>query len=164
VRPVSSYSRGEKIPTGRYVSWGLLFLFSVVIWLPGLNYMYLGLIKRGLIAMSAFFWALFLAISFNGMFSLLFVSAIIILVFVSIFDGFKIRNKINAGEDVYDNIDDITDFLRKNKSFITGFLLILVAASLVGGIMHGIIHTVRNLLPILIAIWAIHALLKKRKG
>ena len=143
-------------------SWGLLFLFSVIIPLPGLNYMYLGLIKRGLVAMSALFGIIYMAIILNGGLTALFVFAIPVLILTCIFDGFKLLSRINAGEEVSDNIDDITSFIRRNRVAITGFLLILLAINIVGGVLPWVVRTLRNVIPILIAIWAIHALFRKK--
>ena len=147
---------------GQQISWGLLFLFSVVIPLPGLNYMYLGLIKRGLVAMSAFFGLIYLASMFNGGFTALFIFSIPVLWLACVFDGFKLRMRINAGEIVSDNIDDITSFIRRNRVAITGILLFLIAVNVVGGILPSLVRALRNILPILIAIWAIHALFRKK--
>ena len=148
--------------SGRRISWGLLFLFSVVIPLPGLNYMYMGLIKRGLVAMSAFFGTIYLSTLFNGGFTMLFIFAIPVLILACIFDGFRLRLRINSGEEVADNIDDITEFIRKNRVAITGFLLILLAANVVGGMIPWLLRVLRSVLPILIIAWVVYALFKKK--
>ena len=153
------YTRSYSHLPRRQISWGLLFLFSVIIPIPGLNYMYLGLIKRGLITMSAFFGAIYLTAVFNAGWVMLFVAAFM---FACIFDGFKLRIRINAGEEVSDNIDDITAFIRQNRVVITGILLILVAVNVIGGILPVLMNILRRVLPILIAVWAIHALFIKK--
>ena len=142
----------------RYVSWGVLFLFSVIIPLPGLNYMYMGLIKRGLVAMSVFFGTIYMASQFNGGISMLFGFAIPIILLASIFDGFQIRSRINAGEIVTDDINDITSFIRRNRTFFVGFLLALLAIQVIGGIIPGL----TRILPVLIVIWIIHTLFLKK--
>ncbi|MDR3238990.1 MAG: hypothetical protein LBT44_02740, partial [Clostridiales bacterium] len=95
--------------TPRYISWGVLFIFSFLA--PGINYMYEGLIKRGLFALSSFFLCAYLAAILNQPF---FGCLIPILWITCIFDGFHIRRKINAGVTVEDSIDDVLGFLKKN--------------------------------------------------
>ena len=141
------------------ISWGLLFLFSVIIMIPGLNYMYLGLIKRGFITMSAFFGAIYITAVFDTGWLMLFVAAFML---ACIFDGFKLRTRINAGEEVSDNIDDITAFIRRNRVVITGIILILAAINIIGGVLPVLINIMRRVFPILIAVWAIHALFVKK--
>ena len=152
---------------GRNISWGLLFLFSIIIPLPGLNYMFLGLIKRGLVAMLAFFGVLYIAIQFfsggTWQLGLLFILLIPVLLLACVFDGFRLRNRINAGEVVTDNIDDIVAFIRRNRVMLTGFLLLLVAVNVVGGVLPWVFRVLRNIVPILIAVWAIQALFRKPK-
>ena len=115
---------GEPYP--KHVSWGLLFVFS---FLPGLNYMYEGLIKRGLFAMISFFLTTYLA----GMFGEpMFGFAIAVLWFASFFDGFRIRRILNAGVAVPDNVDDITDFFKAHKAAIILFILAFLALGIIG--------------------------------
>jgi len=160
--PTGAYRPSPGYPS-RTVSWGLLFLFSVVIPLPGLNYMYMGLIKRGLVAMSAFFGVIYLVIQFAGSgtwpIGIIFIFAIPVLILACLFDGFRIRSRINAGEVVTDNIDDITAFIRRNRRTLIVLLLLLVAVNAVGAILPGLLR----LLPIIIVIWVIHMLFNKPK-
>jgi len=155
-------SAGTKAPgygprTGRYISWGLLFLFSVVIPLPGLNYMYMGLVKRGLVAMIAFFTTIFLTAQFNGTgLGIVFWFAMPILMFVSIFDGFNIRRRINAGEEIADSVDDITDFIRRNRTAIIAFLLLLVVVAVITAVPMWLVG-------VGLAVLAIHVLFRKPK-
>ncbi|MCL2421494.1 MAG: hypothetical protein FWD03_06510 [Defluviitaleaceae bacterium] len=152
----------------RTISWGLLFLFSVIFPLPGLNYMYLGLIKRGLAAMAAFFGVIYMVIHFmsSGIIpiGLMFIFAIPVLVLASIFDGFRLRNRMIAGEVVTDNIDDITAFLRRNRHVLIGFLLLLIAVNVIGGVVPWLVRVLRNIIPIIIAIWAVSLLFNKPKS
>ena len=149
--------------TGKYISWGLLFLFSVIIPLPGLNYMYMGLIKRGLVAMGTFFGIIYLMSQIGGGLTVLFAFSIPVLILACIFDGFRIRTRINAGEVITDNIDDVTSFIRRNRIVIVGFLLILIAINLAGAILPWLVGLLRRAIPILLAVWVISALLKKPK-
>lgn len=144
------------------ISWGLLFLFSVVIPLPGLNYMYMGFIKRGFVAMSAFFGAIYLTAMLGGGLSVLFAFSIPVLWITCTFDGFRMRARINAGEVIPDNIDDITSFIQRNRSILIGFLLLLLAVNLLGGILPWMLRLLRIIVPILIAVWAVQTLFKKR--
>lgn len=163
--PTGPYDRGYSGPgyVDRSVSWGLLFLFSVIIPIPGINYMYLGLIKRGLVAMSAFFGSIYLTIQFmsSGAWAIgiLFIFSIPVLWLSTTFDGFKIRNRMNYGEVVTDNIDDILGFIRRNRGILTGFLLFLLAINVVPALFGFL----RNIIPIIIVVWAIYILFKKPK-
>ena len=109
--------------------------------------------------MIAFFTVIFLAVQFDGtgLFPL-FMFAIPVLVLVCIFDGFNLRRRINAGEILTDNIDDIADFVRRNRTMIIGFLLLLAVISVIGTILPWLIRIV----PIVIAIWAISVLFRKK--
>ena len=163
-----SYRSTHGHMTKRYVSWGLLFLFSVIIPIPGLNYMYMGLIKRGLVAMSAFFGAIYLLIQFMSSstwaIGILFVFAIPVLWLATTFDGFRTRMRINSGEVISDNIDDIINFIRRNRSILIGFLLFLLIVNVISSVLPWIFGSLRHIVPIIIAIWAIHALLRKPKS
>ena len=147
----------------RSISWGLLFLFSVIIPLPGLNYMYMGFIKRGLVAMSAFFGSIYLVTLLGGSLSLIFVFAIPVLWFACAFDGFRLRARINAGEVVTDNIDDITSFVHRNRTALIGLLLLILAINVVGGVVPTLVNLLRRILPVLIIIWATCALFRRTK-
>jgi len=134
--------------------------------IPGLNYMYMGLIKRGLLAMIAFFGTIYMGIqlSMNGFgFGIIFFLAIPIIICVSIFDGFRIRRRINAGEVITDNVDDIIAFVRRYRSVIVGLLLVLVAINIFGSIAPGIIRVLRNLVPIMLVLWVILTVFDKPK-
>jgi hypothetical protein len=103
------------------ISWGLMFVFSFI--LPGINYMYEGLIKRGLFVMSSFFLLVYLVSVFN---SPIFGFMIPILWITSIFDSFHIRRRILDGECVPDDVEDIVGFIRKHKTYvITASLIVL---------------------------------------
>ena len=146
------------------ISWGLLFFFSVIVPLPGLNYMYMGFIKRGLVAMSAFFGTIYIASQIGGGLAVLFVFSIPVLWMACVFDGFRIRARINAGEVVTDNIDDVTSFIGRNRLVLAGILIILVAINIMGSILPWIVGLLRRAIPILIAIWVICTLFKKPKS
>ena len=97
----------------------LLILFSM---LPGANYMYMGLIKRGIFVLTAFFMSIYMA----GFFSF-FGFVIPGVVITSFFDGLRIRRKLIAGEPVSDNISDLKTFFLENKMPILALIGLLVA-------------------------------------
>ena len=142
----------------KYISWGLLFLFSVIIPLPGLNYMYMGLIKRGLMAMSVFFGLIFMGTQLTGGFGI-FAFAIPILVITCIFDGFNLRRRINSGEEISDSIDDIIDTVKRNRRIIVSFLLLLVIVHIVGSMLPFL----GRFIPIIFVIWAVLTFFSKPK-
>jgi len=86
--------------------------------------MYLGLIKRGLFALSGFFLMAYLASALN---TPLFGMMIVILWVTCGFDAFQIRRRVNAGEIIEDNVDDVVGFIKRNKT-----LFILIACILLG--------------------------------
>ena len=117
-RPVVDYS-------GRYrKSAFLTFLFSA---LPGLNYMYLGLMKRGLFFMTLFF-VLVALIRETGA-NIISLSLFMLMCFC-LFDGFRIRRNLNDGFDVPDTIEDVAAFVKRNKK-ITILLVIATVVFLI---------------------------------
>ena len=110
--------------TRRYVSGLWIFLLSG---LPGLNYMAMGLMKRGLFFMSAFFGLVYLINVFHALAAF----PIVILFFASICDAQSKRRRINSGEYVSDDVDDILRFAVRYKSIILVVLGVLAVSSLV---------------------------------
>ena len=114
-------SHGEPRREGRprrYISGLWIFMLSC---LPGLNYMAMGLMKRGLFFMSAFFGIIFLMGTLHFL-----AFPLTILFFASLCDSQSKRRRINSGEHVPDDIDDIMRFATKHKT-----LLLVVFAFLV---------------------------------
>lgn len=157
----------ERKHVSRSISWMLLFIFTACIPLPGLNYMYLGLIKRGLVTMGAFFGMIYLGITFSdgsfGHLGLIFFFAIPAIWLASAFDGFRLRARINAGEVISDDLEDIIKFFRRNRIFFAGIIIILLSIQVIGFILPGLFRILRNLLPVLVALWALKALFIKSK-
>jgi len=143
----------------RYVSWGLLFLFSVVIPLPGLNYMYMGLIKRGLMAMSVFFGLIFMTTQLSGGLGRIFAFAIPILILACIFDGFNLRRRINLGEVIDDSLDEVVNSIRRNRRVVVSLLLLLIVVHVVVSMLPFLM----NILPIVLVIWAVLTFFSKPK-
>jgi len=106
-------------PLHSRVSGFLLFCFSA---LPGANYMYMGLIKRGLFMMAAFFASIYLVVALGP---LPFAFIIPILVATSFFDGFRLRRHINAGETVEDGFGEVREFIRANRTVVLAGLAVL---------------------------------------
>jgi len=98
----------------------LTFLFSL---LPGLNYMYLGLMKRGLFFMTFFFA---LSVLIREIRISMFSFTIFMLMCFCLFDSFRIRRLLRDGFDVPDSIDDVISFYKANKKPVWMLLGILV--------------------------------------
>lgn len=105
----SGYTEGSR-SAHRYRS-GLVFaLFTCI--LPGLNYMYIGLIKRGLFVLSAFFLTVF-SISILNVPS---IGLLIPIIWItSSFDANEKRRRLNAGAYVPDSVDDFVGFYYRYK-------------------------------------------------
>lgn len=147
----------------RHVYWGLLFLFSVCLPLPGINYMYMGLIKRGLAVMSGFFLLIFLmAMSSSGPVITLAAFAMTMLVITAIFDGFNIRRRINSGEVVEDGVGNLVNSILENKiltTVIVVIILLLIASSVIGAVLN----ILRVLIPIAVIAFGILVVCRARK-
>ena len=156
----------RRVVSGRYISWGLLFLFSVVIPLPGLNYMYMGLIKRGLAAMSAFFIIVYLAITLLTSIGPVVFMIIPILYLAVTFDGFQIRHRINAGEPVSDDIDGVITFCKNNRFMITCIALAFVALVVIGAVAPHLIWLttiLARLTPFIVVVVVLYFLFRKKR-
>jgi len=144
-------------PRGRRVSWGLLFMFTL--FPPGVNYMFMGLIKRGLAALCGFFLLVYLVSVSSGPLTLLFGLTLPVYWLTCAFDGFNIRRRIRAGEVVDDSIDGALSFLRSNK-YIVWVALGLVALSILGSVVGIIMKLVVWLMPIAIISLGLYLLFK----
>jgi len=142
----------------RKVLWGLLFVFS---FLPGANYMYMGLMKRGLAAMSGFFLIIFLLANAWWPFNLLLGLAIPVYVLSSFFDGFNVRRRINAGEAVRDDIGDALNSILANKTLRT-IILVTLAVVLVVSVLGFAISLISRLLPVLLIGLGIYIFVKRK--
>ena len=132
----------------RHIYWGLLFLFSL--FPPGANYMFMGLMKRGLATMCGFFLLIFMITMLSGTSMLLVVFALVIYVLTSIFDGFNIRRRINAGESIIDNLDDMLGGLFRNKLF-TFVIFVLLAVVFISGLFSSIASLIpREVMTVLV--------------
>ena len=113
-----SGSGGSVRHGGRIPNILLLLLFSGI---PGANYMYMGLIKRGLFVLMSFFLCIYL----GGIFNFFgFVTAGVVI--TSFFDGLRIRRRFIAGEPVSDDVDDLKAFFSAHKLPILGITALLI--------------------------------------
>ena len=152
------------------INFGMLFLFTFILPIPfcpipGVNYMYMGMIKRGLVAMTAYFGTIYLMImSFvNGLWvlGLFFALSLPVLILASAFDAFRLRQRINAGEYVTDNADDVLAFIRRNRLFILAFLGVL--AMLIFDIgPTPLLRPIGQALPVALILFALWNLLSRR--
>ena len=162
------------VPPGskRFISWGVLFLFSCVIPIPGLNYMYEGLIKRGLAAMAGFFLLIYAMIQFFIMgvwqIGLLFALTLPVYMLTNIFDGFHIRRRVNAGEVVLDDIDDVLAFIKRYKGVFIALAVVLLALPIVMPLVRGLMASfpiaggmIGRFLPVVVVLVGIRILFKK---
>jgi len=148
----------------RHVNGGLLFLFSFF-FPPGANYMYMGLIKRGLAAMCGFFFIIFMvawSTSSSWLITVLFAFAIPVYILTVIFDGFNIRRRINAGEYVEDGVAGIISSILSNKKLCL-FILVVLGLIFAGSILGFALNIIRRAIPILIIGFGIYILLKHKK-
>ena len=147
------------MPGKRRISWGLLFMFSFLP--PGVNYMYMGLIKRGLVALCGFFLLVYFIGVSNPPLTFLFSLAMPVFVLTCIFDGFNIRRRINAGEIVGDNIDGAINFLRRNK-YVGWIIFTLVGVTVLSSVLDVFFTLVRWLMPSIIIVFGLYLLLRRK--
>lgn len=87
----------------------ITFLLNVV---PGLSSMYLGLMKRGAMILLLFIGVIMVATEIDN------ISILIpVIIIINFFDSFKIKNKLENGEYVADNLNDVGLFFKQNKIF-----------------------------------------------
>jgi len=144
-------------PGGR-ILWGLLFLFS---FLPGANYMYMGLLKRGLATMSCFFLLIFMVSSTNMPLQLMLIFAIPVVAITSFFDGFNLRRRINAGEEVRDDIGDALNSILQNK-FLCTLILVVIAITIIVTVLNIAISIISSLFPLLVVGLGIYIIVKRK--
>jgi hypothetical protein len=153
------------------VSFGLLLFFSLMP--PGINYMYEGLIKRGLFVLSSFFLSFYLAVTLSEPIFGILISIIWV---ACVFDAFSIRRRLIAGERVVDSVDDILGFFKKYKTAVILFLVVVLGLNLLGSIGKAIsympyvryIHPLisSRIVPVLILLGGIYLIVfsGKRSG
>jgi hypothetical protein len=134
--PLPAAYHTEYRPPRRKISGFLVFVFSC---LPGANFMYMGLMKRGLVTMSTFFLLCFLTSVLDtldwmlpgGM--ILTAGAMALLWFASFFDGFHKRRQLNDGIHVPDDVEGYLGFLSRYKKPILAVAITVVVLSALQG-------------------------------
>ena len=96
-----------------YYSGIILVILAFVPPFAGIGYMYMGLIKRGLFAMSAVFGIIYVLASVprSGLLALLFP----IIWFACLFDTLEKKRLLNSGVHVRDDVGDIVAWIKKYK-------------------------------------------------
>jgi len=143
------------------INGGLLFLFSLF-FPPGANYMYMGLIKRGLATMSGFFLIIFLITTVNMPLTLFLALSLGVIYLASFFDGFNVRNRINAGEEVRDDVGESLNMILKNKTVRTIFLVVIAVIVLVN-LLGFAINIISSVLPIVLIGFIIYLIVRNKK-
>jgi len=143
----------------RRINGFLLFVFSMLP--PGVNYMYEGLIKRGLAALAGFFLLIYLTAQFSFWpLSLIFGLTFPVYILACMFDAFNIRRRMNAGETVNDDIDGVLKFLKRNKHIIIGFAVLVLALALLNTAYFALPFMLRRWLPIAVVALGLYMLVK----
>jgi len=140
------------------VSLGVLFFFS---FLPGANYMYMGLMKRGLATMTGFFLLFFLISQTSMPLTLVMIFGLTVLYFASFFDGFNVRRRLNAGEPVRDDIGELLNSILANK-FLRTLFLVVIAVMIIISVLQITVAVIGRLLPLIIIVVVAFIILKGR--
>ena len=138
----------------RGYSWGLLILLSCI--LPGVNYMYLGLVKRGLAAVSFFFVLVYLMAVTIWPVTLMFGMGAAVFWLTCIFDGINIRRRLEHGESVPDGIEDILPIIQRHKTKIACVIILIIAFI----VISTVISLLLRLLPLVIIVLGLYVLFK----
>jgi len=123
--------------------------------------MYMGLIKRGLAIMSAFFLIIFLITVVSMPLTLFLSLSLGVIYLASFFDGFSVRRRINSGEIIKDDVGEAFGFILKNRTARTIFLVVIAVIVLVN-ILGFAINVISALLPILLIGFVIYLFVRKR--
>jgi len=123
--------------------------------------MYMGLIKRGLAVMCAFFLAIFLVINVSWPLMLLFIFALPVIYFSSLMDGLNICRRINAGEPVRDDIGETLNSVLRNRTLRT-VLLVIIAVALLTQVVGILASVFISIIPVLIVGFIIYLIARRR--
>jgi len=157
--PIPPHLYGKPQPNGFFT-----FIFS---FFPGANYMYLGLLKRGLAAMGLFFLNIYLLVIVSGSIiggplTVLLALGIPVSYLSFMFDGFNIRRRICAGEVVPDGIEDVTAFLRRNKKPLLTILVLCVLLGIASSVLGFILRPLLSLIPFIIIGLLLYMVFKRK--
>ena len=158
--PPPSPAPGAPPPPCGKISSGLLFFFSLC-FPPGANYMYMGLMKRGLAAMCGFFLLIFVAIGSSMPLALLLWLAVPVFYISSFFDGFNVRRRINAGEVVRDDVGDALNGVIGNR-FLRTLVLVVIAIVLIVNVVGFASAVISRLFVPLVIVFVLYIILKKK--
>ena len=142
------------------VSMGALTFFSLC-FPPGSNYMYMGLMKRGLATMAGFFLLIFLIAVSSMPVTLLMIFSLVVLTVASFLDGFNVRRRINAGEAVRDDVGEALNSIMSNKILRT-IILVVVAIVLIVSVFGLAVNIIGTLLPWLVIGLIIFVIVKRK--
>jgi len=149
----------------RYISGGLLFIFSFL-FPPGANYMFMGLIKRGLTAMCGFFLLIFMITaaftSGSWMIGLMLSLMMPVYILTCIFDGFNIRRRLNAGEFISDDMSGVIQSILQNRT-LTIIILALIVITFAGTILGVAFSIIRRLIPLAIIVFGLYVVFRRKK-
>jgi|GEM_PF-6171099 len=126
----------------RNMSWMLLLSFF-----PGINYIYLGLVKRGLLFIAAFLMATYITIETWSIVSL---AAMFIIFATSFIDGFIKKGKMLLGVEVNDGIEDIKAFLVRRKALIVPLIIFSIIITIIQHMIFALVRGVLGLLGFLL--------------
>jgi len=160
--PGTTHTKETAVPGGRRISWGLLFLFTIPPFPSGVNYMYMGLIKRGLAALCGFFLLIYMIGISSGALTVLFSLMLPIFWLTCVFDAFNIRRRINAGELVDDSIDGALNFIRNNK-YVFWILVVLVGLSVFGSVVSLAMRLISWVIPLALIGLGLLVLMKRKR-
>ena len=141
---------------------GLLFLFCAFL-PPGAGYMYMGLIKRGICVMLAFFFLIFLLTTGLGTMATVLIGLSFPVIYLAcIFDSFCIRRRINTGEVVEDGVGSIVNSLLSNKKLCM-LLLVVLTVIFAGSILGFALRLLRTIIPVLIIAFGIYVIFRRKR-
>ena len=159
-KPICKYCAREIESSGRqnenvsYVTMqgnkSILWLF-LLSFLPGLNYMYIGLVKRGLFFIATFLMATYITIETWSIASLL---AMFVIFATSLIDGFVKNGKMLIGLPVKDDISDIITFLKKHKAFFVPVVILIIILSIIQQMIFFTFRVAFNLLGFLLELFS----------
>ncbi len=108
----------------------LAFILSLI---PGVGYLYLGLMRRGLQTMVVFYGTIFLAAALN--FEEITALVLPVILFYTIFDTLQLLKQINDGQQVEDKLLFETGSLEARKGVIGGGLIVIGAIALLNNLL-----------------------------
>lgn len=121
----------------------LAFILSLV---PGLGYLYLGLMRRGLQTMVIFYGAIFIAAVLGS--GLITALVLPVIFFYTVFDTLQMLKSINEGQRVEDKLLFEMDFLESKHALLGYGLIILGVVALAGNLMpHSFNYYMGKIIP-----------------